>query len=233
MKVIVCNYFVDLFQKTNGGREEVINVVPRSITGEDNELLTCPFHIEEFKKAVFSMQADKSPGPDGYNPGFYQHFWELCSLDIFTAGCQWLNSGVFPPNLNSTNITLIPKGESQSSMKDWRPIALCNVLYKIVAKVLANRLKKVLSKCISNNQSAFVLDRSILDNAMAAIELVHYMKSKTRGRKGEVALKLDISKTYEILSGITSETSWARWDSRINGLVGLCFVSNGGLLSSP
>jgi hypothetical protein len=69
----------------------------------------------------------------------------------------------------------------------------------VVAKVLANRLKEVLDKCISDNQSRFVLGRSILDNAMAAIEIVHFMKSKTRGKQGEVALKLDISKTYDRL----------------------------------
>ncbi|PNX57234.1 ribonuclease H, partial [Trifolium pratense] len=98
----------------------------------------------------------------------------------FEAGCSWLECGAFPPSLNSTNIALIPKGESQASMKDWRPISLCNVHYKIVAKVLANRLKSILEKCISENQSAFVPGRSILDNAMATIEIIHYMKSKTK-----------------------------------------------------
>jgi hypothetical protein len=94
------------------------------------------------------------------------------------------------------------------------------VLYKIVAKVLANRLKKVLNKCISDNQSAFVPDRSILDNVMAAIELVHFMKSKTRGKKGEVALKLDISKVYDriewdylrnIMSKMGFSQQWIGW----------------------
>jgi hypothetical protein len=126
-------------------------------------------------------------------------FWDICGHEIYNAGCSWLDFGTFPPDLNSTNIALIPKGDNQVSMKDWRPIALCNVLYKIVAKVLANRLKEVLDKCISDNQSAFVPGRSILDNAMAAIEIVHFMKSKTRGKQGEVALKLDISKAYDRL----------------------------------
>jgi hypothetical protein len=108
-----------------------------------------------------------------------------------------METGSFPNSLNMTNISLIPKGEKQTSMKDWRPIALCYVLYKVIAKVLANRLKKVLSKCISLNQSAFVPGRSILDNALAATEIVHYMKSKTRGKQGDVALKLDISKAYD------------------------------------
>lgn len=76
-------------------------------------------------------------------------------------------------------------------------IAVCNVVYKIVAKVIANRLKGVLDKCISDNQSAFVPGRLILDNVMAAIELVHYMKTKFKGTKGDVAFKLDISKAYD------------------------------------
>jgi hypothetical protein len=82
-------------------------------------------------------------------------------------------------------------------MKDWRPIALCNVLYKLLSKFLANRLKKVLHKCIADSQSAFVPGRSILDNALVAIELGHYMKTKTKGDEKRVALKLDISKVYD------------------------------------
>jgi hypothetical protein len=64
------------------------------------------------------MQADKCSGPDGFNPKFFQHFWNLFGLEIYNAGCSWLEDGVFPPNLNTTNIALIPKGESQISMKD-------------------------------------------------------------------------------------------------------------------
>jgi len=108
-----------------------------------------------------------------------------------------MNEGQFPPSLNSTNIALIPKGTEQKTMKDWRPIALCNVLYKLLSKVLANRLKKVLYKCIADSQSAFVPGRSILDNTLVAIELVHYMKTKTKGKEKSVALKLDISKAYD------------------------------------
>ncbi|XP_058784657.1 uncharacterized protein LOC131659487 [Vicia villosa] len=119
-----------------------------------------------------------------------------------------------------TNITLIPKGTTQTSMKDWRSIALCNVLYKVIAKVLANRLKKILGKCLSDNQSAFVPGRSILDNAMAAIEVVHHMKTKPKGKVGEIALKLDISKAYDridrkyledILTTMGFCHKWVKW----------------------
>jgi len=143
------------------------------------------------------MHPDKCSGPDGYSPGFYQQFWNLCSDEIFKECCDWLDTGSFPPDLNMTNIALIPKGNSQVSMKDWRPIALCNVLYKLVSKVLANRLKLILHKCISDNQSAFVPNRSILDNTMVVVEILHFMKTKTKGNDKFVALKLDLSKTYD------------------------------------
>jgi hypothetical protein len=214
------DYFVDIFKKQNSIIDPVINVVNQSISPEDNIMLTEPFTMEEFKEAMFSMHPDKCPGPDGFSPSFFQQFWHLCGQYIFNESCIWLETGSFPSTLTLTNIALIPKGDSQASMKDWRPIALCNVIYKLVAKVLANRLKNILSKCISDNQSAFVPGRSILDNAMVAIEVVHHMKSKLRGKMGDVALKLDISKAYDriewdYLRGIMSKmgfcAQWIKW----------------------
>ena len=151
---------------------------------------------------------------------FFQHFWSVCNVDIFLECCVWLNNNQFPPSLNSTDIALIPKGNEQKSMKDWRSIALCNVLYKLVAKVLANRLKIILHKCISENQSAFVPERSILDNVMIAIEVVHHMKVSKKVRDKNVALKLDISKAYDIIDWLYLkevmiqmgfDRQWVRW----------------------
>lgn len=97
-------------------------------------------------------------------------------------------------------MVLIPKKENAENLKDLCPIALCNVLYKILAKVLANRLKIIFPGVISENQSAFVQDRSITDSVLIAFEVIHHMKMKKRGTDCEVALKLDISKAYDRVS---------------------------------
>jgi hypothetical protein len=166
------------------------------------------------------MHPDKSPGPDGFNPAFFQQFWDLCGDDIFVAAKDWLDRGYFPSSLNETNICLIPKRDNPSSMGDYRPISLCNVLYKMVSKLLANRLKMVLDKCISEEQSAFVEGRYITDNALIAIEIIHALKRKTRGVKGELALKIDISKAYDkvewsflkgVLSRMGFSEKWMQW----------------------
>ena len=99
---------------------------------------------------------------------------------IFSAASQWLSTGAFPLGLNNTLIVLIPKCENPSSMKELRPISLCNVLYKLVAKVLANRMKDVLCRLISPSQAAFAPGRSITDNILLASKFLHCLKQRTR-----------------------------------------------------
>ena len=108
-----------------------------------------------------------------------------------------MHKGSFLANLNDINVFLIPKKENACCMKDLRLIALCNVLYKILAKVLANSLKLILPGLISENQSAFIPGRSIIDNVLVAFEVVHYRKKNNRGGVGEIALKLDIGKACD------------------------------------
>jgi hypothetical protein len=191
------NYFDILFKPRNGDHEPVLNLIQTKVTEDDNLLLTAPITKVEIQQALFQMHPDKSPGPDGFNPAFYQRFWEQRSDDIFIAASTWLERGYFPTSVNETNICLIPKCDNPTSMKDLRPISLCNVLYKMISKVLANRLKCCLDKCVSQEQSAFVEGRSILDNALIATEVIHALKRKTQGRRGELALKIDISKAYD------------------------------------
>ena len=100
------------------------------------------------------------------------------------------------PKINYTHIVLIPKIKSLEKMSDYRPISLCNVIYKIISKVLANRLKKILPQLISPTQSAFVPGQLITDNILVAYESLHTMHRCKKSKKGSFALKLDISKAY-------------------------------------
>ncbi|GAU19381.1 hypothetical protein TSUD_76250 [Trifolium subterraneum] len=214
------SYFDTLFKPRDGDHDPILNLIQPRVTDDDNLVLTAPITKVEIQQALFQMHPDKSPGPDGFNPAFYQRFWEQCSDDIFSAASTWLERGYFPTSLNDTNICLIPKCDNPTSMKDLRPISLCNVLYKMISKVLANRLKCCLDKCVSQEQSAFVEGRSILDNALIATEVIHALKRKTNGRRGELALKIDISKAYDkvdwgFLRGVMTRMGftdvWIRW----------------------
>jgi len=101
-----------------------------------------------------------------------------------------------PADWNNTNVVLIPKGKNPECIKDFRPISLCNIIYKIVSKILANRLKVFLGEIISQNQSAFVPGRLITDNVLIAYEVTHFIKNKRNG-DGYMAIKLDMSKAYD------------------------------------
>ncbi|GAU35032.1 hypothetical protein TSUD_103550 [Trifolium subterraneum] len=214
------SYFDILFKPRDGDHDPVLNLIQPRVTDDDNFVLTAPITKVEIHQALFQMHPDKSPGPDGFNPTFYQRFWQQCSDDIFSAASTWLERGYFPTSLNDTNICLIPKCDNLTTMKDLRPISICNVLYKMISEVLANRLKCCLDKCVSQEQSAFVEGRSILDNALIATEVIHALKRKTQGRRGELALKIDISKTCDkvdwgFLRGVMTKMGftdvWIRW----------------------
>ena len=109
---------------------------------------------------------------------FYQKYWDIIGDDVSNIILNTLNSNAPLTDLNKTNIVLVPKTNRPSKMSEFRPISLCNVTYKIISKVLANRLKPILDSIISENQSAFVPGRLITDNVLVACEIMHYLKKK-------------------------------------------------------
>lgn len=196
MSIVVLEYFRSVFDGSNSSNPRGVNDEAGIITDEQNAKLTAEINFKEFITAVQQMHPDKSSGPDGFSPAFFQHIWDLLGEEVFHCCKNWLSECSFPENLNDTTIVLITQKENAERMTELRPIALCNVLYKILAKVLENRLKVILPGVITENQSAFVPGRNIADNVLVAFEILHFMKRKNRGQEGEVALKLDISKAY-------------------------------------
>ncbi|KAM6559477.1 hypothetical protein CsatA_028716 [Cannabis sativa] len=194
---VISDYFIDLFTSNGTFQNTVANDIRCSIDEAQNNILLQPVTPDEVRHALFQMHPDKAPGPDGMGPGFYQKHWDVVGPDIVHMVTDFFASGVIPTDLNITNLVLIPKKKNFVSMSDMRPIALCNVLYKVLSKVIANRMRGIIDQIISVNQSAFILGRLISDNVMIAFEVMHYLKGKTKGKKGFMALKLDMSKAYD------------------------------------
>jgi len=178
-------HFQNLFTTANPvGIEEVISGVQNLVTPEMNAGLSRVFTEEEIDIALSQMHPLKAPGPDGFGVCFYQQHWDTVGDRVRRVALEFLNKGTIDLAFNSTFIVLIPKLQAAISVDEYRPISLCNVLYKIVAKVLANRLKQVLPTVISPNQSVFVLGHLIIDNILVAYEALHTMNTRMRGKRG-------------------------------------------------
>lgn len=170
---------------------------PSKVSSQMNVELTAPYTEHEVKTGLFQMFPTKAPGPDGYPAHFFQRNWELCGEEVTTAVLRILRGEDNPELINETFIVLIPKVASPTELGQFRPISLCNVIYKIASKVLANRLKKVLPKIILQEQSAFIPGRLITDNIIAAYECLHFMKRNKAKKHRHCALKLDMRKAYD------------------------------------
>ncbi|CAN1841986.1 LINE-1 retrotransposable element ORF2 protein [Linum perenne] len=181
-----------LFKQTDAYFEELLI---HKIPADDANSLCSPVSDEEIKSALFSMRGDKSPGPDGFSAFFFQNSWDLVGKD-FTSGVRFFfESSSMPRKVNATTLALIPKVQNASSMAQFRPISCCNVLYKCITKILANRIGEILPLIISNSQSAFVKGRIITDNVLMAQELVNsYHLGNVSPR---CVLKADLMKAFD------------------------------------
>ncbi|KAL0437443.1 UNVERIFIED_CONTAM: putative mitochondrial protein [Sesamum radiatum] len=142
------------------------------------------------------MASFKSPDPDGFPPSFFKQFWHIVGRQVIDATLYFFSNGQILPAINHTYITLIPKGPNARTVEQFRPISLCNTTYKVISKILANRLKPLLDKLISPFQMAFVPGRTINDNSILSHEIIHYLQQK-KGKKGFMAIKIDLTKAYD------------------------------------
>ena len=147
---IVVGYYRTLFRTNNlTNFTELLAAIQRKVTPVMNQQLTREYSEQEVKVTLKQMYPLKAPGPDGMPPLFFQHFWPTCGDVVSKTVLDFLNQGISPPNFNETHIVLIPKIKEPKWVTDYRPISLCNVTYKIVSKVIANRMKKILPSIIS------------------------------------------------------------------------------------
>jgi hypothetical protein len=176
---------------------ELIDMLHRTISEEMNHDLCKDFSDDEISDALFQIGPIKAPGPDGLPSRFFQRNWASLKQDVTTAVRNFFSTGLMAEGINDTVIILIPKGAELESLADYRPISLCNVVYKIISKCLANRLHPILDSIISETQSAFVPGRLITGNAIIAFEGFHKIQHSKNPNNNHCAYKLDQSKAYD------------------------------------
>uniref|UniRef100_A0A2N9EFE1 Reverse transcriptase domain-containing protein n=1 Tax=Fagus sylvatica TaxID=28930 RepID=A0A2N9EFE1_FAGSY len=169
-----------------------------SLSDNTCSLLTTPPTRADIEAAIRSFKPLKAPRPDGFHPIFFQKFWNVIG-DSITDYIQ----GIFtkkkiPPNLNSILICLIPKVPNPETVNQFRPIGLCNTLYKTITKILVLKLKPFLSDLIHPLQASFIPGRKASDNVIMVQEIIHSM-SLSRSKIGYMAIKIDLEKAYDRL----------------------------------
>jgi len=152
-------HFRNPFKATRVGWPDVGNLHFKTLTFQDGGRLVKPFSVDEVKAAVWDCDSFKSPGPDGVNFGFIKELWHVLRDDLMRFVSEFHRNGKLARGISSTFIALIPKVDSPQKLHDFRPIFLVGSLYKILATVLANRLRVVVGKVVSEIQTTFVNDR--------------------------------------------------------------------------
>lgn len=197
MSELIVDYFGDLFSSRGGESKAVMGTVKSSITAEQNESLCHQFNASEVVAAVNSMHQDKSQSPDGFNPCFYQNFWPEISTDVINFCLQCLNNCDLPDDLNDMLVVLILKIKKPDKITYLRPIFLCNMVVKIMMRVIINRLKMVLNSVVLELQRAFIPACLITNNDLIAFEVSQFIHRKTHGKVGFSSLKINMFKAYD------------------------------------
>ena len=166
------------------------------LSEEEKQSISGGVTEEEIKVALWSLKPFKAPGPDGLHVGFFQRFWLVVGKSVMEEIKLIFSEKRVPAYLNSTHIALIPKIQGPETLGNYRPISLCNTVYKVLTKIIVARLRPFLGKLISPLQSAFVPGKKGIDNVIIAQELIHSL-SKKKGKVGYMAIKIDLEKAYD------------------------------------
>lgn len=195
---IAINYFKDIYTSCN---PENLNQFTTgfcpSVSLHMNEMLVGEVIRNEVKEAAFSIHPHKASGDDGLTGWFFHKYWDIIGKDVYKALFEFFYNGKILKSVSHTIITLIPKVKQVQCMKDLRPIRLCNILYKVILKIMIRRLQPFTNSLIDLEQSIFTKGRLISDNILLCHEVMHYLKNCRKEKKYGIAVKLDINKAFD------------------------------------
>ncbi|GJW79628.1 RNA-directed DNA polymerase, eukaryota [Tanacetum coccineum] len=217
VKAEFLGHFSSRFQQPNGIPPSLDSEFLNPISPSKREFLERPFSRGEIKKAVWDCGGDRAPGPDGFTFKFFTTFWDLIEDDVIRFVHEYFRTNLFPKGCNSSFIALIPKVNNAKSVSDFRPISLIGCQYKIIGKLLANRLSIVISDCVNPVQSAFIKGRNILDGPLILNEVLAWHRQR---KKELMVFKVDFEKAFDslrwdfldlILDKLGFGSTWRAW----------------------
>lgn len=225
---VAIQYFSELFVTSNPpSYEPIFQSMRPKVTQAMNRVLTGRVTKEEGREAIFSIDAESAPGPDGMTGLFFQRFWSDIGNEVTKEIQEVFERGSLPDDWNFTYICLLPKIPNPEEMTDLRPISLCSVLYKTVSKILVKRLQPMLGELVTINQSAFVSERMIQDNKIIAHKVVHALRTHPEVASEFMAVKTDMSKAYDRVewSYLRALLTALGFDELVIGWIMMCVTS--------
>ncbi|KAK6786448.1 hypothetical protein RDI58_014973 [Solanum bulbocastanum] len=194
---------------------------------------------QEIWEGLKSIADDKAPGIDGYTACLFKKAWQVVKEDVCSAVKDFLKTSTMCKIINCTTITLVPKIPNHVIVKDFRPIACCTVLYKIIAKVMATRMQKIMPSIIYEAQTGFIPGRRICDNIILAQKLVQAYTRKYISAR--CMIKIDLQKAYDsvewiyleqVLEELCFPTQFRRWIMQCMTIVNYTVLVNGAFIDS-
>lgn len=239
---VICKFYNDIFKSTYKDSTATVNqaLKPR-ISQKTNKMLIKDPTEEEIREATFTIHPDKVPGPDGFSASFFQANWETVGPEVVNEIHNFIATGSLRSLQNETHVRLIPKITGAKKVSDYRPIALCNVYFKIISKMLSLPLKPILQDIISENQSAFTSGRAISDNSIITHEVLHFLKNSKAEKRCTMAVKSDMSKAYDkvelgfleqVFRRLDFHDKWTNWIMQCVSTVSYSYLINDMALGS-
>lgn len=198
VKDVFFSHFESFFQK---GSKDIIFSLGRLkvhvLSNAESQKSDSVFSLQEIELALKQIDPGKAPGPDGMNFRILKQYWDLMKADVLGLFYNFYESNSLPKGCNSSFIVLIPKCSQPCLVGDYRPISLINCSIKFLMKVLANRMKPVLTSIIDETQSAFVKGRHISDSVLIVKEMVH---GPQLGKFQGLIFKIDFEKAFDSIN---------------------------------
>jgi hypothetical protein len=197
LKEYITSYYKDLFgpSKPNSLSLDESRVDDiEHVSQEKNDLLTRPFTMDEVREAIFQMEHNKAPRPDGFSTEFYQSCWEIIKNDFMTLFQEFHNGDLPLYNLNFGTIILLSKCREDATIQQYMSICLLNASFKIFTKVVMNRIFHIATKVISSTQTTFLLGRNIIEGVIILYETIHEMHRK---KQNSLIFKVDFEKAHD------------------------------------